>query len=143
MNIVYLSILSNVLIINDSIAFKYHIYKIKILSKAQTFIVYLSILSNNIALKRIFSILITREITDMTPTQRPRIRIQWMFLGWHSRSDELQLKLCRHTYISQQLGYLECCAKWNFVRFYTGGHNNSWAFKGAGIIALCSKTYFF
>jgi len=64
MNIVYLSILSNVLIINDSIAFKYHIYKIKILSKAQTFIVYLSILSNNIALKRIFSILITREITD-------------------------------------------------------------------------------
>ena len=78
MNIVYLSILSNVLIINDSIAFKYHIYKIKILSKAQTFIVYLSILSNNIALKRIFSILITREITDMTPTQRPRIRIQWM-----------------------------------------------------------------
>jgi len=78
MNIVYLSILSNVLIINDSIAFKYHIYKIKILSKAQMNIVYLSILSNNIALKRIFSILITREITDMTPTQRPRIRIQWM-----------------------------------------------------------------
>ena len=50
----------------------------------------LSILSNNIALKRIFSILITREITDqksgsvlimstdMTPTQKPRIRIQWM-----------------------------------------------------------------